>query len=100
MAKHDLEAGGPRADRPKRRHFTAEYKLRIVEEYDSAPAGEKGAILRREGSYDSSVQLWRRRSTSQRATGVIKINDLMDTTPIRKSAHGAHWRSKTPQAGR
>jgi hypothetical protein len=34
--KHDLEAGGPRADRPKRWHFTAEYKLRAVEEYDAA----------------------------------------------------------------
>jgi hypothetical protein len=36
-----------------------DYKLRIFEEYDAAPAGEKGAIFRREGLYDSSVQLWR-----------------------------------------
>ena len=35
------------APRPKRRTFTAEYKLRIVAEYDAAPSGEKGAILRR-----------------------------------------------------
>ncbi|MER5621233.1 hypothetical protein ABT061_09340 [Streptosporangium sp. NPDC002544] len=49
MTKHDLETGGPRADRPKRRHFSAEYKLRIVAEYDAAQPGEKGAILRREG---------------------------------------------------
>lgn len=60
MTKRDLEAGGPRADRPKRRHFSADYKRRIVEEYDAAPPGEKGAILRREGLYDSSIQLWRR----------------------------------------
>jgi hypothetical protein len=52
MTKHDLEARGPRGDRPKRRHFSAEYKLRIVAEYDAAPSGEKGAILRREGLYD------------------------------------------------
>jgi hypothetical protein len=44
MTKHDLEAGGPRADRPKRRHFSAAYKLQIVAEYDAAPLGEKGAI--------------------------------------------------------
>ncbi|WP_433358600.1 transposase [Streptosporangium sp. CA-115845] len=68
MTKHDLEAGGPRADRPKRRHFSAEYKLRIVAEYDAAPPGEKGAILRREGLYDSSIQLWRR----QRDEGALK----------------------------
>jgi cytidyltransferase-like protein len=28
MTRHDLEAEGPRADRPKRQHFPAEYKLR------------------------------------------------------------------------
>jgi transposase len=61
MTSHDLQDGeGPRAGRPKRRHFSAAYKLRMVEEYDAAPKGEKGALLRREGLYDSSVQLWRR----------------------------------------
>jgi transposase-like protein len=68
MTNHDLEAGGPRAGRPKRRHFPAEYKLRIVAEYDAAPTGEKGAILRREGLYDSSIQLWRK----QRDEGALR----------------------------
>src|SRR3954447_4156122 len=69
MTKRDPEAEGPRADRPKRRHFSAEYKLRILAEYDAASApGEKGAILRREGLYDSSVQNWRR----QRDQGALK----------------------------
>lgn len=70
MTKHDLEAGGPRADRPKRRHFSAEYKLRILAEYDAAPPGEKGAVLRREGLYDSSVQLWRKRRDEGAMKGV------------------------------
>jgi transposase len=65
MTNHDLEAGGPgdgpRSGRPKRRHFSATYKLRILEEYEAADKpGEKGAILRREGLYDSSIQNWRR----------------------------------------
>jgi transposase len=47
------------APRPKRRTFTAEYKLRIVAEYDAAPNGEKGAILRRERLYHSHVIEWR-----------------------------------------
>lgn len=38
----------PRADRPKRRTFTAEYKGQIVAEYDAADHGERGAILRRD----------------------------------------------------
>jgi transposase-like protein len=69
MTKRDLEAERPRAGRPKRRHFSAEYKLRILAEYDAATApGEKGAILRREGLYDSSVLNWRK----QRDQGALK----------------------------
>jgi len=61
MTSHDLPSGdGPRAGRPKRRTFSAAYKLRMVEEYDAAEHGEKGALLRREGLYESSIQLWRR----------------------------------------
>ncbi|MGA5703149.1 transposase [Peterkaempfera bronchialis] len=47
------------APRPKRRTFSAEYKLRIVAEYDAAPTGEKGAILRRERLYHSHIIEWR-----------------------------------------
>jgi transposase len=72
MTKRDLEASGPRGDRPKRRHFSAEYKLRILAEYDAAPPGEKGAILRREGLYDSSVQLWRKKRDEGALKGVSR----------------------------
>jgi transposase-like protein len=51
-------------ERPKRRTFTAEYKLRIVREADDALAsGEAGAVgelLRREGLYSSHLTVWRR----------------------------------------
>jgi len=50
---HDEAVGGDAAelvDRPKRRSFSAEYKLRILAEYDAcAGDGDKGALLRREG---------------------------------------------------
>lgn len=49
----------PRTGRPARRTFTAEYKQRIVAEYEQTPAGSKGQVLRREGLYDSSVTQWR-----------------------------------------
>lgn len=42
---------GPRAERPRRRSFTAEDKLTVLAEYDDATPGAKGAILRREGLY-------------------------------------------------
>jgi transposase-like protein len=40
--------------------FSREYKLAIVAEYENAPNGEKGAILRREGLYSSHIIEWTR----------------------------------------
>jgi transposase len=53
-------SGGPRADQPRRRAFTAEYKLAMVAEYDRAAPGERGALLRRERLYHSHVIEWRK----------------------------------------
>jgi transposase len=40
---------GPRASRPKRRTFTREYKMRILDQYESASTPqERNALLRRE----------------------------------------------------
>lgn len=45
--------------RPRRR-FTAQYKLRILEEIDASnDQGHIGAILRREGLYYSNIRKWR-----------------------------------------
>jgi len=47
--------------RPKRRRFTAEYKLRVLREVDACKGpGEIGTLLRREGLYSSHLVLWRR----------------------------------------
>lgn len=54
---------GPRAGRAARRSFTTEYKRKIVAEYDAAPVGSKGAVLRRERLYDSHVSEWRAQIT-------------------------------------
>ncbi len=50
------------AARPRRRSFTAEYKERILDEYDALAAGssERGALLRREGLYTSHIAEWRK----------------------------------------
>ncbi len=48
-------------ERPVRRHFSAEYKLRIVAEAERATEpGAIGALLRREGLYSSHLAEWRR----------------------------------------
>ena len=66
---------GPRSTdgpspRPSRRSFSAEYKLAIVAEYENAPNGEKGAILRREGLYSSHVIEWTRARDAGALEGV------------------------------
>jgi transposase-like protein len=48
------------SDRPRRRTFTADFKLRILAEYDCAGDGDKGAVLRREGLYSSHLVEWRK----------------------------------------
>jgi transposase-like protein len=50
-----------------RRRYSAEYKLRILEEAESCASGEIGALLRREGLYSSHLTTWRR----QRAAGQL-----------------------------
>jgi len=48
-------------ERPVRRTFTAEYKARILAEYESSPTdGTRGSLLRREGLYSSHIVDWRR----------------------------------------
>jgi transposase-like protein len=56
------------SERPRRRTFTVQDKLRILAETDRAvDTGQIGAILRREGLYSSILGDWRR----QREAGAI-----------------------------
>jgi len=56
-------------ERPRRRRFSAEYRLRILRQADACTMpGELGALLRREGLYSSSLANWRR----QRDRGAIE----------------------------
>ena len=40
-------------DKPRR--HSAEFKRRILREYEAQPVGEKGAFLRKEGLYSSNI---------------------------------------------
>ncbi len=56
-------------EKKPRRRFTAAYKLRILQEYESCrQPGEIGALLRREGLYHSNISTWRR----QRDQGALQ----------------------------
>jgi len=59
---HDEAMGGDPTlpPKPRRRNFSAEYKLAMIEEYDACVGdGDKGALLRREGLYSSHIVEWR-----------------------------------------
>lgn len=55
-------------EKPTRRRFTAEYKLRILRLADDCTEpGSIGVLLRREGLYSSHLTMWRR----QRERGAL-----------------------------
>jgi transposase-like protein len=78
-------SGQDPAPKPKRRRFTPEYKLRIVAEYDTALAGDKGAILRRERLYHSHIIEWRQ----ARDAGALERLTDHRTSPARPKKHPA-----------
>lgn len=63
-AAHAGASAAPDAEvvaKPKRRRFSAEYRLRILEEADRCTQpGEVGLLLRREGLYSSHLTAWRK----------------------------------------
>ena len=57
--------------RAQRRRFSAEYKLRILEEAGaSSGSGQIGALLRREGLYSSHLTTWRRQRAQSQLDGL------------------------------
>lgn len=67
---------------PKRRRFSAAYKVRIVEEVQRCgEPGQIGALLRREGLYSAALTQWRR----QYKTGALQ--GLQDDKRGRKRSH-------------
>ena len=78
--------------RPKRRTFTREYKVAVVEEAQlCTKPGQIGALLRREGLYHSTLSRWRRQheqgqlATRPRGRPSAPANPLADElTQVKK----------------
>jgi transposase-like protein len=56
------------SERASRRTYSAQYKLRILAEYERRDRDGKGALLRREGLYSSLISEWRK----QRDQGALQ----------------------------
>ncbi|CBL44181.1 Hypothetical protein HDN1F_05980 [gamma proteobacterium HdN1] len=62
----------PRLEKRTRRVFSAEYKLKILQQADACKHGELGALLRRESLYSNQVAQWRREFAEQGVAGLAK----------------------------
>ena len=61
-----------------RRQFSAKYKARILDEYETLDKASKGALLRREGLYSSLITEWR----GQRDRGALEALGRRSGRPI------------------
>ena len=78
------------AAKPTRRQFSAEYRLRILEEADRCTRpGEIGRLLRREGLYSSHLSAWRKKA---RRNGSLKA--------LRPKKRGAKPAEPNPLSGK
>jgi transposase len=91
-------------ERAARRVFSAQYKLRILTEYERRDRDSRSALLRREGLYTSSISEWRR----QREEGALQglggtrgrpPTDQRDPEVARLRQENAHLQSDLAKAG-
>ena len=76
-----LGNGEVQLSRPKRRQYSAGYKLRILAEVDACSVpGQIAALLRREGIYSSHLTYWRQ----QREAGVLSALNPVKPGPKAK----------------
>jgi len=82
---------GPRSGRPKRRAFTAEYKMRVLRQYEELADDPqaRGALLRREGLYTSHLSEWRRARDASAENGLA---DKRSGRPRRSAAEAENER--------
>jgi transposase len=76
-------ADGPRSSQPKRRTFTAAYKLAVIEKYDAATGPGAKGVLRGEGLYDSHISYWRK----ARDSGGLKSSAAVPAAAVPAAAH-------------
>lgn len=84
---------------PRRRRFTAEYKLRVLRDADrcSVP-GEIGALLRREGLYSSLLSTWRKQRDEGALHALEKRRGRKKSHPLQAENEKLRRRAKRAEA--
>ena len=84
-------------ERPKRRRFSAEYKLRILREAEACSRpGEIGALLRREGLYSSILSEWRKQREAGSLAALSRPRGRPKPNPL--EAENARLRARAERA--
>lgn len=94
------------AERPTRRTFSADFKLRILELADRcSESGEIGALLRSEGLYSSHLTEWRRArrdglltSLAAKKRGPAVKKDVRDERIAQLEAEALRWQRRAERA--
>jgi transposase-like protein len=73
----------PNLEKRTRRHFSTEYKLRLLTEADACRHGELGELLRREKLYSSQLTTWRKELADD---GVEKLHKTAPGPKARQTA--------------
>ncbi|MGI9017922.1 MAG: transposase [Euzebya sp.] len=82
-----------------RRRFTAAYKRKILAEYDAATEpGAKGALLRREGLYTSSITQWRQALAAHGSDGLGRKRGRKPADPRDAQLARANRRAEKAEA--
>ena len=74
----------PRAKPPKR--YSAQYKLRVLAEYEGLDKAGKGALLRREGLYTSLISEWRKQRDRGALEALAKPRGRRPADPAEREA--------------
>jgi transposase len=86
-------------ERARRRQFTAEYKLRIVEEADACTeSGEVGALLRREGLYSSHLAEWRKQRAEGALAALNRVRGRKKADPLKAENEALRRRAERAEA--
>ncbi|HEV2742651.1 MAG TPA: hypothetical protein VGV91_05820 [Rubrobacter sp.] len=92
LALVNAPAAGPA---PRRRAFTAAYKLSIVEQADRCTEpGQLEALLRREGLYSSHLSKWRKQLRLRGSEGLAATRPGRKPTRDPKDVHIAELEAK------
>jgi len=98
---HDEAMGGDDPvlpERPRRRRFTAGYKLAVLAEYEACADGDKGVVLRREGLYSSHIVEWRRARDAGALAALAPKPRPPKTTPDQAALARARRRAERAEA--